>query len=312
MPWLTTIRFVEEKIEAGEAQEVRKLLECDEFLFKAIHGLIGTAKSSLSSISTIAAILARIRESLGMTPKVRLSTIWNRAASGELLDSPLLRETMLAIKKTPSDRLKRVFDSLINTMSGDVGIEDDVVNVPINFEEMRNRLQLLVEANENSGPLRSQDDVHNESVRTTVVAQKVLLSKHKAALSEQDRAYSDIVAGFYKELDDYFRLNLVDPRTLVLHEILIYDLKSPHSEVFQPKPRLAIERALATPHDYLGCNCCGAVQNGENGLTSTQPAAVIVYQLYLESGALINTSDLWSAFYAIVGKEDDQDESQAM
>lgn len=308
---MTTVRYVEEKIEGGEAHEVRKLLECDEFLFGVVNGLISTIKRSLSSLSIAAMTLTQIRESLGMTPKVRLSTIWNRAASGELLDSPLLRETMLAIKKTPSDRLKRVFISLINMTTEDAGTEDKV-DIPIDVKGMQNKLQLLVGANQNSEPLRSQDDVRNESVRTTVVAQKVLLSKHKAALSEQDKAYSEIVARFYQELEDYFRVSLVDPRTLFLNEMFIYDLKSPHSEVFQPKPRFAIERALATPHDYLGCKCCVAVKGGESTLTVTQPATAVVYQLYLESGALINASDLWTAFHAIVGKEDDEDESQVM
>ena len=33
--------------------------------------------------------------------------------------------------------------------------------------------------------------------------------------------------------------------------------------------------------------------------------------MYLESGALINASDLWSAFYAVLG-EDNGDESSVM
>lgn len=37
-------------------------------------------------------------------------------------------------------------------------------------------------------------------------------------------------------------------------------------------------------------------------LSATQPETAIVYQLYLESGALINVSDLWNAFFAIVGE----------
>ena len=46
-------------------------------------------------------------------------------------------------------------------------------------------------------------------------------------------------------------------------------------------------------------------------LSGTQPATAILYQLYLESGALINVSDLWSAFFAIVG-EDGGDEAPIM
>ncbi|KAJ4345534.1 Origin recognition complex subunit 3 [Didymosphaeria variabile] len=304
--------YIEEKLEVGETQDVRKLLDSDKLLFEVIKELLVTVKGSLSSLSIAAIVLTRIRESLGNTPRVRLSTVWARAASGDLLESPLLRETMLSIKKAPSDRLMRVIDSLIDFTKQDANIDSEDIDLPVELERLHDELKTLIEENASSGPLRSQDDVRNESVRTTVVAQKVLLSKHKAALSEQDKAYSEVVAKLYQQLDSYFRFALVDPRTFFLYEILVYDLKSPHTEVFQPKPRLAIERALTTPHDYLGCQCCGAMQDSENTLASTQPETAILYQLYLESGALINASDLWSAFNAIVGKEDEEDQSQTM
>lgn len=291
---------------------MRRLLSSDKFLFEVIEELIVTVQDALSSLSIAAMVLTRIHESLGMTAKVRLSTVWTRAASGELLDSPLLREAMLSIKKTPSDKLARLIDSLISLTTEDVGTEAEEMDIPIELQALQRELKTLIEDNAGSGPLRSQDDVRNESVRTTVVAQKVLLSKHKAALSEQDKAYSKIVARFYQQLESYFRFALIDPKTLFLYEVLVYDLKSPHTEVFQPRPRLAIERALATPHDYLGCECCGNTQDRENALAGTQPATAIVYQLYLESGTLINATDLWSAFNAIVGKDDEDDQAQTM
>lgn len=34
----------------------------------------------------------------------------------------------------------------------------------------------------------------------------------------------------------------------------------------------------------------------------------MLYQLHVESGAVINVADLWSAFYSIMGKEDCEDE----
>ncbi|KAL5381457.1 hypothetical protein DPSP01_007171 [Paraphaeosphaeria sporulosa] len=305
-------RYVEEKLEVGDTRSVRQLLCSDKFLFEVIKELIVTVQDALSSLSIAAIVLTRIRESLGITPKVRLSNVWSRAASGELLDSPLLRETMLSIKKTPSDRLARLIDSLIGLTTEDVGRHAKEIDIPIDLEQLQRELKTLIEGNAGSEPLRSQDDVRNESVRTTVVAQKVLLSKHKAALSEQDKAYSGIVARFCQQLESYFRFALIDTRTLFLYEVLVYDLKSPHTEVFQPRPRLAIERALATPHDYLGCECCGNMQDAENTLAGTQPATAIVYQLYLESGAIINATDLWSAFHAIVGKDDEDDQSQTM
>jgi origin recognition complex subunit 3 len=99
---------------------------------------------------------------------------------------------------------------------------------------------------------------------------------------------------------------------LFLSEVFMYDLKSPHTEVFQPKPRFAVERALASPHDYLGCECCSGVDGNPAALSATQPATAIVYQMYLESGTLINVSDLWSAFNAIAGDGTEENEPKTM
>lgn len=42
-------------------------------------------------------------------------------------------------------------------------------------------------------------------------------------------------------------------------------------------------------------------------MSATQPATAVLYQLYLESGALVNVADLWAAFFAILGKKDEED-----
>ncbi|CAO2657007.1 Nn.00g058100.m01.CDS01 [Neocucurbitaria sp. VM-36] len=296
-------RWVEEKLEHGEAQEVRKLLESNQYLFDQIKSHIESGQHALSTLSHAAQVLSSTRESLQMSPKVRFSSIWTRAASGELRSSPLLRETMLCIKKIPSDKLVH----LLATMKE---LRRDYFSVDIST--FQQEINDLLETNNTNAPLRTQHDVRNDSLRTTVVAQKVLLSKHKAALSEQDKAYSDLVGRFHDELEGYFDSVFIDPRTLFLSEILIYDLKSPHTEVFQPKPRFAIERALGSPHDYLGCDCCSGVDNNEAALSATQPATAIVYQMYLESGTLINVSDLWSAFNAIAGDGEEENESKTM
>jgi origin recognition complex subunit 3 len=296
-------RLVEDKLDAGEVGLVRELLDSDHYLFQQITEHINSGEFILSMLSHAAQVLFSIRTSLQMSPIVRLSSIWTRSASADMAGSPLLRETMLSVKKIPSDKLNQLLAAMTN-LQGDY--------FSMNLTPYQQELDSLIEKNDTSAPLRTQHDVRNDSLRTTVVAQKVLLSKHKAALSEQDKAYSDLVGRFHDQLDAYFESAFVDPQTLFLSEVLIYDLKSPHTEVFQPKPRLAIERALATPHDYLGCDCCSGVEGNEAALSATQPATAIVYQMYLESGALMNVSDLWSAFNAIAGSGDEDDESKTM
>ncbi|KAF2831225.1 hypothetical protein CC86DRAFT_390876 [Ophiobolus disseminans] len=296
-------RLVEDKLEDGRPGNVRQLLESDQHLFQQITKSMETGQHALSTLSHAAQVLFSIRASLQISPSIRLSSMWTRAAAGDMVGSPILRETMLSIKKISSDK----FVDLLAALSS---LHGDFFNMDL--DTLQQELNSLIEKNDTSAPLRTQHDVRNDSLRTTVVAQKVLLSKHKAALSEQDRAYSDLVGRFHDQLEEYFESAFIDPQSIFLSEVLIYDLKSPHTEVFQPKPRFAIERALATPHDYLGCDCCSGVDGNEAALAATQPATAIVYQMYVESGALINVSDLWSAFNAIAGDGEEDNEPKTM
>ncbi|KAF3001435.1 hypothetical protein E8E13_007919 [Curvularia kusanoi] len=311
-------RYIETRLEQGSGarQIVRSLLQSDRELFEAITYGITSAQDELAAMSHAVQVLSGIREALQMTPKVRSSTVWIRAASGELLDSPLLRETMLSLKKTPSDKfasLLSVLKELSEQRQMPFELESSKDRGLLEIDNSQEEFDRILQEQETSRPLRTEHDVQNSSVRATVVAQKVLLQKHKATLSKQDRAYSDLVTRLHSQLTSFFEISLIEPQTLLFSEIFTYDLKSPHLEVFQPKPRYSVERALASPHDYLGCNCCGGVVDKESALGATQPATAIVYQMYLESGALINATDLWSAFKAIAGTEDeDDDESKTM
>ena len=293
--------WVENMLEGGQVQDVRGILEENKLLFAHITKHLQSGQHSMTTLSHAAKVLANIRESLQMSPSVRLSSIWTRAAAGELIGSPLIRETMLSIKKIPSDKLVLLLSSLRN-LEGDYFALDTA--------SAQDKLESLIQNAD--APLRTQHDVRNDSVRTTVVAQKVLLSKHKAALSEQDKAYSELVTQFHDQLETYFTSSLIDPKILVLSEIFVFDLKSPHTEVFQPRPRFAVERALASPHDYLSCDCCSGVDGNPAALSATQPATAIVYQMYLESGTLINVTDLWSAFNAIAGDGTEENEPKTM
>lgn len=280
------------------------MLNSDQYLFEQILEHVKLGQGLLNTLSGASTVLLHLRRFLQMSPSVPLSSVWIRAVSGEMIGSPFFRETMLLIKKVPSDKLVQLLD-FFSTLNETIF----VIDISAHQEELED----LIKTNKTSAPLRTQDDVRNDSMRTTVVAQKVLLSKHKAALSEQDKAYSELIGKFHDALESYFTTAFADPRTLFLSEILIYDLKSPHTEVFQPRPRFSIERALASPHDYLSCECCAPDdgRDGETALSSTQPATTILYQMYLESGTLINASDLWLAFNAIVGAGEEGDDSKS-
>ncbi|KAL8295370.1 hypothetical protein RB597_008653 [Gaeumannomyces tritici] len=159
-------------------------------------------------------------------------------------------------------------------------------------------LQQRVETNGTS--LRSKYHTQSRVLRTTVVAQKVQLSRDTAALSEDDKEFSKLVDTLVDALTE--NLACEAPEEVFLHETWLYDDESPHRDVFVPAPGAALERALARPHDYLACSCCSSTPAG--GLASTLPATSILYHLYKEAGPLVNVADLWTAFSAMVVADD--------
>lgn len=283
-------RFAEENLAEGRVETVQDLLNDDSCLRKMV---LEKLQEGQATVKTMISALEQIEIIQSSTHKTEThhSELYCRAMSGELASSVLIRDALLAVKKMPSDRL----DDLLSKLSGVVDPD---------LSDLRKQLQRLVKDLGSDGKaMRSEHDIRHATLRTTVVAQRVELSKQKSSLSKDDTAYSKIVNSVHDIIQSYLSRTLTNPSTLFLHEIFIYDLRSPHRDVFTAKPRFAIERALSAPHDYLGCTCC---KTSDQGLSPTQPPTAILYKLYLESGALINISDLWSAFYAIVGRQEDE------
>ncbi|KAI8947685.1 origin recognition complex subunit 3 N-terminus-domain-containing protein [Xylaria longipes] len=158
--------------------------------------------------------------------------------------------------------------------------------------------QLRSEADDQGHVLRSKYSGQNKIMRTTVVAQKVQLSHDTAALTDLDKSYTDLIHRFLEHLDATMCID--GACDMPFNEVWFYDSKMPYKDVFIPRPRHVLERALSRPHDYLGCSCC---KTDEDQITPTLPTTAILYQLYLETGSLINAADIWSAYYAIVGED---------
>ena len=290
---LKCYRFAETLIEQGDYKAAHGLLHDDAYLYDIVVDHIEKSHKALRGILVAIDVILTLQSSSLSVTNTPWSELYIKAMLGELETSPLVKDTLLSCRKMPSDAMKNLLSKLSKLKL--LGISE----IDQDLEKLTSTMT------EEAAPLRSEHDFHSDSLRTTIVAQKVSLSKQTSTLSEQDLAYSKIVNSVDTLLRDFFQTSLINPKDLFLHEVLIYDSKSPHRDVFMPKPRFAVERALSSPHDYLGCSCCECA--GE-GLSATQPATAILYQLYLESGAVINTSDLWSAFCAVVGAEDAEDE----
>lgn len=168
--------------------------------------------------------------------------------------------------------------------------------------------------------LRSKYTAQSKVLRTTVVAQKVQLSRDSAALTEEDQAFTELVDAAVGAVVGVVDIEPVTAGTaattttttgqLWLQEIWLYDARTPYRDVFIPRPGLVVERALARPHDYLACTCCAGTGRKKSSndnddarrgsIRPTLPATAILYQLYLEAGPLINVADLWEAFQTVV------------
>ena len=289
---LMTHRHAQKLMDDGDTDSVRNLLDDDQTLFDAVRTNLEVSEKSFRKLVASIEVFTIVQSIISLKKNASWSELYIMATSGELADSILVREVLLSIKRLPSDSMRDLVTQLSHHLPAFNKISEDLA-------------KLIADTMDNSTPLRSEHDVHHNTLRTTVVAQKVELSKQTAALSKQDLEYSKIVNRVDTVLREYFQQTLVNPQDLFLHEILMYDAKSPYRDAFTPRPRFAVERALSSPHDYLGCTCCNSDQNG---LSPTQPTTAILYQLYLESGSQINVADLWSAFSTIVATEDQEDE----
>ena len=210
--------------------------------------------------------------------------------TGDLAESPTVRDLCLSAKKMPSDKMMVLLDALSTIPALDLA-------------SARATLVKLMAKIDSSELLRSEHDQHRDRLRATVVGQKVSLSKHQEALSKQDAEYSKLVNRIDLELRGFFTKYLVRPKDLCLHEILVFDSRNQCREALRPAPRQTVERALSRPHDYLACDCC----TGEEGLSATHPTTALLYQMYLESGSVINMADLWAAFEAMLEPEEDEE-----
>lgn len=290
-------------LDEQRAPLVRSLLESDNDLFVYAQNEISSGRESLSGILGAVDVLHAIQSCLPNLQQTLRSSLVVDSLDGRLADSSWIRNLMLSVRRASSNFLNSMLERLIKLSHSELH--------PTCERLLADLKELLHSQGSEAAPLRSEEDLKNSTLRTTIVAKKVELSKAKSTLTKGDAAYSSLLRRFSDALDGYLNSTLIDPKTLVFHEIFIYDLKSPHRDVFTPKPRFAVERALASPNDYLNCECCAPKpgEEEESTLSATQPATAILYQLYLESGAIINVSDLRSAFVTIVGGEE-RDESE--
>jgi origin recognition complex subunit 3 len=299
---------VEELTETSDVSNAELLLDSDEHLLSFVKLEIREScikfKVMTDSVRLLEAAKSQFTSSASRQP---LSSLYISALGGDIRGSAMLREFLLGIKKAPSNILTQILSCITPFVADEYQKTLDPIRLQFK--------KLLQTVGDSKDTLKSQYDLKNETLRTTVVAHKVELSRHKANISEEDAAYSEVIDNFHDWLADYLHHSLLPASEIPFSEILLYDSRGPDKAVFMPKHRYVVERALSSPHDYLNCNCCKNTardDTGEAALTKTQPCTALLYQLYTESGALINATDLWSAFNGILSEDGDDDEQKNM
>lgn len=173
-------------------------------------------------------------------------------------------------------------------------------------------VSLMARAAQQGMTVRSKYSGQSKVLRTTVIAQRVQLSQDSATLKDEDNELTEVVDGVTRLLSS--RHDRSVPTGQLFSEGWVYDSRTPSRDVFVPRPQAVFERSLSRPYDYLSCSCC---EPNEDGVQATLPATAVLYQLYQETGNLINVGDLWTAFCGAVSgsgykaRNDDGDDGEA-
>jgi origin recognition complex subunit 3 len=286
------LRFIENKLEDKDTSEVRKLMGDDSYLRSVIGTYAAECHAYALELGGAVEVLEIARGCLSSSsaPRTPRYELLPRVLVGELhVGSPLTRELLLSIKKMNSSSLLTLLSSLRSTAIGP------------KLSPLHESISSLVSTS--SSTLTSEFDVATNSLRSTAVSKKIQLNAHKSGLTKKDAEYSQLVSKVHDAVAEFFADTLHPVADVFLHELFFYDLPAPHKDVFAPRVRAAVERALSRPVDYLGCACCQEQEEGDT-VKASHPPTCVVYQLYLEAGKLINSFDLWSAFKSVVTGED--------
>ncbi|KAM0255415.1 hypothetical protein ACHAQJ_005783 [Trichoderma viride] len=296
---------------ADSLQHARSLLEDDEYLLTQArasnHHRQGWMDGHLRSLLVREAAGA-VQPPLSRAYVDSLSTIYPESGNGSL--TVYIRRMGLGALIGMLQRVVSIFKEGEPNLHLEQASEEEDVALLGFLEEMLSRLEQLESDAESAGmTLHTKYSSQSKVMRTTVIAQRVQLSRDSAALRDEDKQLTDIVDAVSERLTVHFGARR--PEKVLFSETWLYDNRSPLRDIMVPRPRVTFRRSLARPYDYLACSCCWGSDAAEGGaLQATLPATSILYHLYLEAGSLINVADLWAAFYTLVREHKEEEENE--
>lgn len=298
---------VETLLEAKEVDMVKRVLTNDAHLIAEVRTAITDGQQAMVKYRKAVRLFMEVYNLLQPSPNTMLTPfdVDSQAFSGTaFLESDLYNDVLASLEKLPSDTLESLLRQcpLPDASSG------------VSTTEVLSTLSDLHEMSSGAVIRSAQDPKHTTTSATVSRNNTISLAKHAPKLSKLEKEYTALLQGVYHAMSDYFKSRMIDVNKLFMHEAFIYDLKMPLANVFTPRPRYAIERAIDRPGDYLGCDCCAADGQMLEGSGSEKlPPTSLLWQLWCEAGNIVNVRDLWEAFSSTVvgrgeGEEDAGDE----
>lgn len=295
-------RYVETSIEEGEIEQARSLLDNDPDLNEFLHNSMRESRQwSLRLLRRLKVLTA------GNVLSTGFSELYLDAISRGIETDRIAEFTDSIKRMQPSDLAAFLIQVLGDFENGDSSLAlapwagEDKDSYLFFTKALTTIKALQADAERQGNSLRSKYSGQTKVLRTTVIAQKVQLSQDTATLTREDTLYTELIDDVVQHLKETIHCD--GAKSLCMNEVWLFDSKTPYKDVFIPRPRGVVERALSRPHDYLNCSCC---ETKEDQVVPSLPSVAILYQLYLETGSLINVADLWSAYYAIVGEENEE------
>lgn len=307
---------VEQSVEEHKRlQHAENLIRADWYLRKKVRSQREKRREYVLKLLRCLHLLT----SAGLLPGKSFTEIYVNALEGGISsENPFFAPAVDVIQRLSPEEVLRVTRTLVDAIRTGCpeldlpaweeeanywGLIASINGVHDGVEEL---LREVKKAGKPPSSLKSKYNAQSKVLRTTVVAQKVQLSRDSAALTEQDKKFTGLVDSLVDTLTAWMFVKPLEG--LFLNEVWVYDSKLPYREVFIPRPGMVIDRALGRPHDYLNCGCCRLSKKsvGEgDGVVASMPTTAILYHLYMEAGSLVNVADLWSAYLALVGENDE-------
>ena len=293
------IHMIDALIDDNAGSHAQDLLENDAILREEMKKAFYLTKTRLDSLLRRMCVLARAGN--GTSGKIEL---YLQALKGTLTDSEKVRGVLSSIKRMSPEELITFVDNIEDVVKNGslefslVGWVQEETSLVAQLQEIRKQAISSEEQSKHTGkPIRSSYAIQHKGLRTTIIAQKVQLSYEKSTLSEEDGKFTILVDQLSAMLKEYFSFE--QPEHWFLSEVWLSDSVSTSKNIFTPRPRYSLEHTLAKPSDtILSCDPSIEVLS-----SSTVPTAIL-YNMYLESGSVINIADLRTSFFSVMEVDD--------